>query len=100
MMIFHLRLKWVSKPKPTRLKLDREKLKDPNVLETFQALIGGKCVSPTMNNEDVDVDSMITTFNPAVTKTASENLGNHCKKKQKNPGSLQKFLICVTKGED
>ena len=63
-------------------------------------MIGGKCVSPTMNNEDVDVDSMITTFNPAVTKTASENLGNHCKKKQKNPGSLQKFLICVTKGED
>ena len=42
MMTFHLRLKRISKPKHTRLKFDLEKLKDPNVLETFQATIGGK----------------------------------------------------------
>ena len=42
MMTFHLRLKRISKPKHTRLKFDLKKLKDSNVLETFQAMIGGK----------------------------------------------------------
>ena len=49
---------------------------------------------------------MTTTFNTAVTETASEILGKHrqkkknkkTKQKQKN-GSLQKFLICATGGE-
>ena len=63
MMIFHLRLKTISKPKHTRLKFDLEKLKYPNVLKTFQAMIGGKFAPLTiMNNEYADVDSMITTF--------------------------------------
>ena len=35
MMTFYLLLKRISKPKHTRLKFDLEKLKDPNVLETF-----------------------------------------------------------------
>ena len=37
-----------------------------------------------INNEDTDLDSMITTFkfNTAVTETASEILGKHCKKKK------------------
>ena len=62
MMTFRLRLKKTktkqnSKPKHKRLKFDLEKLKDPNVLETFQAMIGGK-FSPltTMDNEDTDLD--------------------------------------------
>ena len=42
MMTFYLRLKRISKPKHTRLKFDLQMLKDPNVLETFQAMIGGK----------------------------------------------------------
>ena len=42
MMTFHLRLRRISKIKYTRLKLDLEKLKDPNVLETFQDMTGGK----------------------------------------------------------
>ena len=58
MMAFHLHLKRISKPKHTRLKFDLEKLKDPNVLETFQAMIGGKFAPLTfMNNEDTDLDS-------------------------------------------
>ena len=40
MMTFRLRLKKISKPKHTRLKFDLEKLKDPNVLDTFQAMKG------------------------------------------------------------
>ena len=85
MMTFHLRLKRISNPKPTRLKFDFEKLKDPNVLETFQAMKGGKFAPLTiMNNEDTDLDSMITTFkfNTAVTETASEILGKHRQKKK------------------
>ena len=71
MMTIHIRLKRFSKPKHTRLKFDLEKLKDPNVLETFQAMIIGEFAPLTiMNNEDTDMDSMITIFNTAMTETA------------------------------
>ena len=62
---------------------DLEKLKDLNLLETFQAMIGGRFAPlTTMSNEDTDIDSMITTFNTAVTETASEILGKHRQKKK------------------
>ena len=94
MMTFHLRLKRNSKPKHTRLKFDLEQLKDPNVLETFQAMTGGKFAPLTiMDNEDTHLDSMITTINAALIETAS-------KIKRRNPGSLQIFLICATKAEN
>ena len=68
-------------------------------LLVFQAVIGGRFAPLTfMSNEDTDIDSMITTFNTAVTETAGEILGKHCQ--EKKPGSLQKFLICATKGEN
>ena len=74
----------------TRLKFDLEKLKDPNVLKTFQAMIGGKFEPLTiMNKEDTDMDSMITTFNTAVTETAGEILGKH-RRKKKNLGHCRK----------
>ena len=66
MMTFHLRLRRINKP-----KFDLEKLKDPNLLETFQAMVGGKFALLTiMSNEDTHIDSLITTFNTAVTETA------------------------------
>ena len=84
MMIFHLRLKRISKQKHTRLKFDLEKLKDPNVFETIKAMIGGKFAPLTiMNNEDTDLDLMITTFNTAVIETASKILGKRRQKKKK-----------------
>ena len=56
-MTFRLRLKRISKPKHKRLKFDLEKLKDPNVLETFQAMIGGRFAPLTiMSNEDTNID--------------------------------------------
>ena len=62
-------------------------------------MIGGKFAPLTiMNNEDAVLDSVITTFNTAVTETVSEILANIVRRK--NPGSLQKFLICATKGEN
>ena len=46
-------------------------------------MIGGKFVPLTiMSNDDTDKDSMITTFNTAVTETASEILGKHRQKKK------------------
>ena len=67
-----IHLKRISKPKRTRLKFDLEKLKDPYVLETFQAMIGEKFAPLTiLDNEDTDLDSMITTLNPAVIETDS-----------------------------
>ena len=80
MITFHLRLKRISKPKHTRLKLDLEKLKDPNVLGTFQAMIGETFAPLTiMNNEHTDLDSIIPT---AVIETAGEILGKHRQKKK------------------
>ena len=62
---------------------DLEKLKDPNVLETFQAMIGGRFAPLTiMSNEDTDIDSMIITFNTAVTETAGEILSTHYQKEK------------------
>ena len=46
-------------------------------------MIGGRFAPLTiMSNEDTDMDSMITTFNTAVTETASEILGKHRQKKK------------------
>ena len=52
------------------------------MLETFQAVIGGRFAPLIMSNEDTDIDSMSTTFNTAVTETASEILGKHGRKKK------------------
>ena len=83
MITFHLRLKKISKPNHTRLKFDLEKLKDPNKLETFQAMTGGRFAPLIiMSNDYTDKDSMITTFNTAVAETASEILGKHHQKKK------------------
>ena len=46
-------------------------------------MIGGRFAPLTItSNEDTDIDSMITTFNTAVTETASEILGKHHQKKK------------------
>ena len=46
-------------------------------------MIGGKFGSLAIrNNEDADMDSMITTFNTTVTETAIEILGKHRQKKK------------------
>ena len=84
MMTFHLHMKRISKPKHTRLEFDLEKLKDPNVFETFQAMVDRKFAHLTiMNNEDTDMDSMITIFNTSVTETASEILCKHHQREKK-----------------
>ena len=46
-------------------------------------MIGGKFAPLTiMDNEDTDLDSIITTFNTAVIETASKIFGKHRQKKK------------------
>ena len=67
-MTFPARLKKTKKPTQSRLRFDLEKLRNPDVADTFQATISRKC-APLINlrNDDIDIDSMITTYNTAVT---------------------------------
>ena len=62
-------------------------------------MIGGKFVPLTiMDNEDTDLDSMITTFNTAVTETASEILGKH--RQNKKPWVSAEILdLCYRRRE-
>jgi hypothetical protein len=78
MMTFRLHLKKVQKENHTRIKFDLEKLKDPEVAEAFRAMIGGKFAPLTiLDANNTDMDTLITTFNKAITETASEILGRH-----------------------
>ena len=59
-------------------------------------MIGGRFAPLTiMSNEDTDIDSMITTFNTAVTETASEILGKH--RQNKNPWLTAEILDMYNK---
>ena len=70
------------------------------MLETFQAIIGGRFALLTiMSNDNTDIDSMITTFNTAVTETVSEILGKH-RQKKKNPWITAEILdLCDKRRE-
>ena len=59
-----------------RLRFDLEKLRDPDIACNFQATIGGKFAPLIgLRDEDMDIDTMMTTYNTAVTDAASEILG-------------------------
>ena len=76
MMTFRVRLKKARQPNQPRLRSDLEKLSDPDVAYTFQATIGGKFAPLIgLGDEDIDINTMITTYNTAVTDAASETLG-------------------------
>ena len=50
---------------------------------TFQATIGGKFAQLIgLSDEDMDIDTMITTYNTAVTDAASEVLGKERRRKK------------------
>ena len=83
MMTFQVRLKMTRKPNQPRLRFDHEKLRNPDVACTFQAAIGGKFAPLIgLSDEDMDMDTMITTYNTAVTDAASEILGKERRRKK------------------
>ena len=62
-------------------------------------MIEGKFASLTiMDNEDTDMDSMVITFNTAVTETASEILGKH-RKKKKTGDTAEILYMCDKRRE-
>ena len=83
MMTFQVRLQMARKPNQPRLRFDLEKLRNPEVACTFQATIGGKFAPLIgLSDEDMDMDTMITTYNTAVTDVASEILGKERRRKK------------------
>ena len=84
MMTFRVRLKKARKPNQPRVRFDLEKLRDPDVACTSQAKIAGKFAPLIgLRDEDMDINTMITTFNTTVTDAASEILGK--KRRRKKP---------------
>ena len=83
MMTFRVRLKKARKPNQPRLRFYLEKLREPDVDCTFQATLCEKFAPLTgLRDEDMDIDTMIPTYNTAVTDAASEILGKErCRKK-------------------
>ena len=63
-------------------------------------MIGGRFAPLTiMSNYDADIDSMIITFNTAVTETASEILGKHRQKKKNTWITAEILDLCDKRGE-
>ena len=51
---------------------------------TFQAMIGWKFAQLIgLTDEDMDINTMITTYNTAVTDAASEKVGKECHRKKR-----------------
>ena len=83
MMTFRVRLNKARKPNQSRLRFGLEKLRDPGVDRTFPITIGGKFEPFTgLRDEDMDIDTMITIYNTAVTDVASEILGKERRRKK------------------
>ena len=100
MVTFRVRLKKARKPNQPRLRFDLEKLRDQNVACTFQATLGGKFAPHIgLSDEDMDIDTVITTYNTAVTDAASEILGKERRRKGKSHGSPKMFSTSVMRGE-
>ena len=65
---------------------------------TFQATIGGKFAPLIgLRAEDMDINTMFTTYNTAVTDAVSEILGKE--RRRKSLGSLKMFSTSVMRGE-
>ena len=79
MMIFPVRLKTARKPNQLRLRFDLEKLRDPDLACTFQATIGGKFHHSSM---DMDINTIITTYNTAVTDAGTKILWKERRRKK------------------
>ena len=67
---------------------------DPDVACTFQTTIGSKFASLIgLRDEDMDINTMISIYNTAVTDTTREILGKE--RRRKSRGSPEIFSIFV-----
>ena len=97
-MTFLVRLKKARKPTQLRPRFDLEKLRDPDVACTFQTTTGGKFAPLIcLGDDDMDKNTMITTYNTTLTDAASEILGKNVV--GKSLGSPKMFSTSVVRGE-
>lgn len=80
MMKFKLKLNARRQAKRTRIRFDLDKLKDPQIVEIFQATLGGKFAA--LNVLDKDVDELSNEIDTALLTSAEEVLGKQRSKKQ------------------
>ena len=80
----------------SKIRFDLEKLKDREVAEIFQAMIGGKFAALSILDSDMDMDMLTDTFNTAVTDTANEILGKY--RPVKKPWVTTDILDLCAKG--
>ena len=98
MMTFQVHLKKVRKPNQPRLRFDHEKLRDPDVACTSQATICGKFTPLIFKDEDMDMNTMITTYNTAVTDLPVRYLGTNVT--GKCHGSAEMFSTSLMRGDE
>ena len=99
MMTFQVHLKKVRKPNQPRLRFDLEKLRDQDVACTSQATICGKFTPLIgLRDEDMDMNTMITTYNIAVTDLPVRYLGTNVT--GKCHGSPEMFSTSLMRGDE
>ena len=77
LMNFRLRLQRMKNQGNIRIRFSLEKLKDPNITEIFRATIGQFAPLHALENQDTEIDTLINSFNTAVTETANNILGKY-----------------------
>ena len=82
-MTYRIGLKKARKPNQPRLRFDLEKFRDQDVACIFRSATGGKFAPLIgLRDEDMDIGTMITTNNTAVTDAAGKILGKERRKKK------------------
>ena len=70
--------KYLKKKDNIRIKFNLNKLKDPNIVEHFQAVVGGRFAPLlALDSQDMEVDDITNNFNKVITETANDILGKH-----------------------
>ena len=83
MMTFLVCLKKARKPNQPRIRFDLETLSDPDVACTFQTTIGVKFAPLIgLRDEDMNINTMITTYDTTMTGAAREILGKERRRKK------------------
>ena len=105
MMTFWVSLKKTKKPTQSRMRFDLEKLRNRDAPGTFQTTIGEKfALLIDLRDDDRGIDSMITTYNTAVTDQPVRYLRRNVAEKalnyQRCPPSLIKGGIWRRGGMD
>ena len=74
-----------------------EKPKDPEIAETFKAMVGGKFALLTpLDADDSNMDDWVNKFNGAVTETANETLNKYRHKNSFGSHPISSICICAT----